>query len=123
MLYEQTKAFIHTMAMRFQGQAELEDLEQEGCLALYPAIDGYDPDRGVKLLTYAEWYIRQKMQHYIQMNGSSMRLSVREYEKVHLYKRLCNAFAPAQGSRLIWRFPRLWAVRSIRSQRFGELPA
>lgn len=29
-LWEQTKAFIHTVALRYQGLAELEDLEQEG---------------------------------------------------------------------------------------------
>ena len=46
-LYLQVKSFIHVMAMRYQGMADLEDLEQEGYLALYPAIDGYDPEKGV----------------------------------------------------------------------------
>mgnify|MGYP002510297927 CR=1 FL=1 len=43
-LYEQVRGFIHSIARKYRGYAEAEDLEQEGCLALYPAIAGYDPD-------------------------------------------------------------------------------
>lgn len=96
-LYEQTKAFIHTVAMRYQGRAELEDLEQEGYLALYPAIDGYDPDKGVKFLTYAEWHIRQYMQRYIWMNGSSIRMSYHSNERVMQYKKICSSYMMQYG--------------------------
>lgn len=96
-LYEQTKAFIHTVAMRYHGRAELEDLEQEGYLALYPAIDGYDPTKGVKFLTYAEYHIRQQMQRYIQMNGSCLRMPVHCMERVRQYKKLCSAYVMEYG--------------------------
>ena len=96
-LYEQTKAFIHAAALRYRGRAELEDLEQEGYLALYPAIDGFDPEQGVKFLTYAEYHIRQRMQRYIWMNGSSIRLSYHGWEKVIQYKRFCNAYQLQHG--------------------------
>ena len=75
-LYSQVRRFIHVMARKFHVEEELEDLEQEGYLALYDAIDGYDPDHGVKFLTYAEYWIRQRMQRYLQVNGSCMRLPV-----------------------------------------------
>ena len=97
LLYDQVKAFIHVVALRFQGRAELEDLEQEGYLALYPAIDGYDPSRGVKFLTYAEWHIRQRMQRYIQMNGSCLHLPVHCAERIQQYKKFCNAYMLEQG--------------------------
>lgn len=97
LLYEQTKAFIHMVAMRYQGQAELEDLEQEGYLALYPAIDGYNPDQGVKFLTYAEYHIRQRMQRYVWMNSNSVRLSYHGREKVLQYKRICNTYMLQYG--------------------------
>ena len=45
-LWEQTRRFIHTIAARYQGQAEIEDLEQEGYLALCDAVDGYNPAAG-----------------------------------------------------------------------------
>lgn len=74
-LYDQVKDFIHAMAYKYHGQGELEDLEQEGFLALYDAIDHYEADQGVKFLTYASHWIRQRMQKYIQNTGSPLRLS------------------------------------------------
>ena len=97
LLYDQVKAFIHVVALRFQGRGELEDLEQEGYLALYPAIDGYDPGKGATFLTYAEWHIRQRMQRYIQMNGSCLHLPVHCQERVWKYKKFCNAYMLEHG--------------------------
>jgi RNA polymerase primary sigma factor len=37
----------------------LEDLLQEGALALVQAVDHYDPDREMKLSTYATWWVKQ----------------------------------------------------------------
>ena len=50
-LWQQTKAFIHMMALRYRGLADLEDLEQEGYLALYDAVDGFSPEKGCRFLT------------------------------------------------------------------------
>ena len=96
-LYNQVRRFIHVLAWKYRDSGELEDLEQEGYLALYPAIDGYDPAQGVRFLTYAEYHIRQRMRRYLQMNGSCLRLPVHCLEKVQRYKRLCNAFNREYG--------------------------
>ncbi|MCB7317152.1 sigma-70 family RNA polymerase sigma factor [Lacrimispora sp. 210928-DFI.3.58] len=96
-LYSQVRRFIHTVAWKYRDSGELEDLEQEGYLALYPAIDGYDPAQGVKFLTYAEYHIRQRMQRYLQMNGKCLRLPVHCLEKLQQYKRLCNSFKLEYG--------------------------
>lgn len=96
-LYTQVWRFIHAVAWKYRDSGELEDLEQEGYLALYPAIDGYDPAQGVKFLTYAEYHIKQRMRRYLQMNGSCLRLPVHCLEKVQQYKRLCNAFNREYG--------------------------
>lgn len=96
-LYNQVKAFIHTIAWHFRGYEDIEDLEQEGYLALYAAIDGYDPDQGVKFLTYASWHFRQRMQRYITDKGSCLRLSVGRNEKVQQYKQFCSRFKMEYG--------------------------
>lgn len=96
-LYNQVRRFIHAVAWKYRDSGELEDLEQEGYLALYPAIDGYDPAQGVKFLTYAEYHIKQRMRRYLQMNGSCLRLPVHCLEKMQQYKRLCNAFNREYG--------------------------
>ena len=96
-LYSQVRRFIHTVAWKYRDSGELEDLEQEGYLALYPAIDGYDPAQGVRVLTYAEYHIRQRMRRYLQMNGSCLRLPVHCLDKVQKYKRFCSSFQQEYG--------------------------
>ncbi len=96
-LYFQVRGFIHTIAWRYKGLAELEDLEQEGYLALYPAIDGYDPERGVKFLTYAERWIRQGIVRYIQNRGNCLRIPVHCLEDMRQYERFISDFAAACG--------------------------
>lgn len=96
-LYGQVKDFIHAMAYKYHGQGELEDLEQEGFLALYDAIDHYEADQGVKFLTYASHWIRQRMQKYIQNTGSPLRLSAGRQEAIRKYRKFCTEFQAEQG--------------------------
>ena len=44
-LWKQTEAFVYSIAKKYIGHAELEDLLQEGYLSLYDAVDGYDRQR------------------------------------------------------------------------------
>lgn len=96
-LYDQVKDFIHAMAYKYHGQGELEDLEQEGFLSLYDAIDHYEADQGVKFLTYASHWIRQRMQKYIQNTGSSLRLPAGRQEAIRKYRKFCTEFQAEQG--------------------------
>ena len=96
-LYDQVKDFIHAMAYKYHGQGELEDLEQEGFLALYDAIDHYEADQGVKFLTYASHWIRQRMQKYIQNTGSPLRLSAGRPKAIRKYRKCCTEFQTEQG--------------------------
>lgn len=97
-LYRQVKTLIHLIARRFLGcGVDLEDLEQEGFLALYDAVAGYDLEKGVKFSTYARKWIFSKMVRYIQENGSSLRLPVHSQEQMREYSRFCNAFRMKYG--------------------------
>lgn len=96
-LYNQNKKFIRLIARRYNGVGELEDMEQEGFLALYDAIDHYEADQGVKFLSYAEYWIRQRMQRYLQVNGSCLRLPVNRQEAISRYKRFCSFFRLEHG--------------------------
>ena len=47
-LWEQNRGMIGKLARRYSAYADIEDLQQEGYLALYDAIDGFKPDKGVR---------------------------------------------------------------------------
>lgn len=96
-LYDQVRRFIHAAAWKYRDSGMAEDLEQEGFLALYDAIDGYDAAQGVKFLTYAEYWIRQRIRRYLQENGGSVRLPVHCLDRLQRYKRLCSSFQLEHG--------------------------
>lgn len=96
-LYNQVKAFIHTIAWKHRGQEEIEDLEQEGYLGLYDAIDGYDPEAGCKFITYAEYWIKQRIMRYIERNSSCLRLSFHSQARLRKYKRFYDSFMKEHG--------------------------
>jgi RNA polymerase sigma-32 factor len=52
----------------------LPDMIQEGVLGLMKAVKKYDPDRGVRLSTYASWWIRAYIYQYVMVNARVMRL-------------------------------------------------
>jgi RNA polymerase sigma-32 factor len=50
------------VARRFPG-ASIDDLAQEGVEGLLTAIRKFDPARGMRLSTYAAWWVRAHVQH------------------------------------------------------------
>lgn len=91
-LWEQNKGMIYKIARKYSAYADIEDLQQEGYLALYPAIDGYNPDNGNKFLSYATTVIDQRLKRYISDSGSLVRIPEHERVKIYEYKKTVNAF-------------------------------
>jgi RNA polymerase sigma factor (sigma-70 family) len=60
---------IKHIALRFKRKCpaaiEMDDLMQEGRMALWAAFKNYDPNRGAQLWTYAEYKVKGAMQDYI----------------------------------------------------------
>jgi RNA polymerase sigma-32 factor len=52
----------------------LLDLIQEGNVGLVQAVEKYDPHRGVKLSSYAAWWIRAYILRYVLQNARIVRL-------------------------------------------------
>lgn len=55
---------------------DYEDLVQEGLLGLNLAIERYNPNLGYTFSTYSTWWIKQKIQRYVDDNISTIRIPV-----------------------------------------------
>lgn len=95
-LWQQNRAFIHSMAWKYRGYAEMEDLEQEGFLGLCRAVEKYDPDKGFKFLNYAGHWIKQSMVRYAMGNGT-VRIPEYNQNAIRKYRKLVSDFEKEIG--------------------------
>jgi RNA polymerase sporulation-specific sigma factor len=60
---------VLSIAQRFAGRGETEDLFQIGCLGLMKAVERFDPAYGVKFSTYAVPLIIGEIKQHLRDNG------------------------------------------------------
>jgi RNA polymerase primary sigma factor len=76
--------YVVSVARRYLGYGlALADLINEGKIGLIHAVQRFDPSRGVKVITYAVWWIRQAITHAIAEHGGVIALPVKQLEKLH----------------------------------------
>jgi RNA polymerase sigma factor (sigma-70 family) len=74
-LAEANLRLVISVAKRYARRGlDLADLVQEGNLGLLRAIDGFEPERGVRFSTYAVWWIRQAISRALADQGRLVRL-------------------------------------------------
>lgn len=67
--------FVVTVAKQFQNRGvPLMDLISEGNIGLAHAVDKFNPEKGVPFLSYAIWWIKQKIYNAIYWHGKEIRL-------------------------------------------------
>ena len=96
-LWEQNKGFIAKMARKYSGYAEMDDLMQEGYLGLNAAVEHYKPDQGTKFISYLSFWLKMRMQRYIE-NNSTVRLPSGLYDDVIKYKRIRQEYLTEYGA-------------------------
>jgi RNA polymerase sigma-32 factor len=59
----------------------MADLIQEGNIGLMKAVQKFDPDKGIRLISYAVWWIRAYIQNYILKSWSLVKLGTTQAQR------------------------------------------
>jgi len=89
---------VVSIARVYQGRGlSLADLIQEGNLGLMKAVDRFDPERGVRLSTYATWWIRQAISRATGDSGRTIRLPINQGQRWGRLRRISNELSQQLG--------------------------
>lgn len=78
-LVESNLRFVVSVANKFSGCGiPLIDLINEGNIGLIEAARRFDPERGVKFISYAVWWIRQAIMQVLAEQSGSVRLPLKQ---------------------------------------------
>lgn len=79
--------FVVKIAHEYRGYGlKLLDLIQEGNIGLMKALKKFDPDRGLRLITYAVWWIRAYIHNFIIRNWSLVKIGTTQAQKKLFFK-------------------------------------
>ena len=74
----------------------MEDLEQEGYIALCEAVQHYDPERGMSFISYAAFWIKRRMRICAD-NSRTVRLSFNAGDEVRQYQKIMREYRQEYG--------------------------
>ena len=87
LLYEKNlpliKKFIHPY-IHYESE---EDLLQEAYFGLWEAVQHYESSGKVLFMTYAQYWVRQNVQRYIENNSFAIRIPSAYRQKIGRYKK------------------------------------
>jgi RNA polymerase sigma factor (sigma-70 family) len=89
---------VISIASRYTGHGlTLAEVSQEGVLGLIRAIDKFDPDRGVRLSTYASYWIRQSVSRAVAVQTRTIRLPVHKVDRLGTVRKVINQLTQQLG--------------------------
>src|ERR1700748_2989946 len=78
---------VAKIAMRYRGYGlPIADMVSEGNLGLMQAVRRFDPERGIRLATYAMWWIKATIQEYVLRSWSLVKISANTAQKKLFFK-------------------------------------
>jgi RNA polymerase sigma-32 factor len=74
--------FVVKIAYEYRSYGfRLADLVQEGNIGLMRAVQKFDPDRGIRLISYASWWVRAYIQNHILRWHSLVKLGTTQAQR------------------------------------------
>jgi RNA polymerase sigma-32 factor len=74
--------FVVKVAYEYRSYGfKVGDLIQEGNIGLMKAVQKFDPDKGIRLISYAVWWIRAYIQNYILKSWSLVKLGTTQAQR------------------------------------------
>ena len=86
-LYENNLPLIKKFIKPFTAYECEADLLQESYFGLWEAVQHYETSANVRFMTYAEYWIRQSVQRYLEKWGSTVRIPSHTRQKIARYKK------------------------------------
>jgi RNA polymerase sigma-32 factor len=96
--------FVVKVAYEYRSYGfRMADLIQEGNIGLMKAVQKFDPDKGIRLISYAVWWIRAYIQNYILKSWSLVKLGTTQAQRKLFFslartRRELDRASTAQGS-------------------------
>lgn len=76
--------FIVTIAKEYlHSGLPLPDLVNEGTIGMMQAVDRFDPDRGIRFISYAVWWVRQAIQKTVYEQERNVRLPINKINAIN----------------------------------------
>lgn len=78
---------VAKIAMRYRGYGlPIADIVSEGNVGLMQAVRRFDPERGIRLSTYAMWWIKAAIQEYVLRSWSMVKIAGNSAQKKLFFK-------------------------------------
>jgi RNA polymerase primary sigma factor len=95
----ETLCFVPSIARRYLGRgATLDELVAAGNLGLVEAALRFDPGRGVRFTTYANWWIRKAIIDSLGHQAGPMRLPRYQYDKLKCLRDARSRWMTSHGA-------------------------
>ncbi len=79
--------FVVKIALEYRNYGiKLLDLIQEGNIGLMMAVKKFEPERGIRLISYAVWWIRAYIQNYVIKTWSLVKIGTTQAQKKLFFK-------------------------------------
>jgi RNA polymerase primary sigma factor len=87
LLIQSNLKFVVKIAARYQNRGlSLSELISEGNIGLIKAIEKFDPDKDIKLISYAIWWIKQRIMLAVSEKSSLIRVPLGKSSAAHRVK-------------------------------------